>query len=74
MTTLRKLNESAHLLGAGGDIQRRVDCRILNDRIAALRHKSLTENDLTATLIAAELDELVKVITTATKGELNDNQ
>jgi hypothetical protein len=70
MTTLRKLNESARLLGVGRDIQRRADCRILSVRIAELRHKALTENDLTATLIAAELDELVKVIAAHTKGEL----
>jgi hypothetical protein len=74
MRTLRKLNESARLLGAGRDIQRRADCRILNARIAVLRHKALTENDLTATLMAAELDELVKAITAPTKGEIDDNQ
>jgi hypothetical protein len=63
--TLRKLNDSQRVLLTGRDVQRQLDCHLINARIAALR--SQKKNNLMAKLIADELDGLVKQITAATK-------
>lgn len=62
--TMRRLTESGRLLGNGRDIQRRLDIRIIKARSAA--HRADT-NNITAKLIADELDELVLAINAATK-------
>lgn len=62
--TQRRLTESGRIIATGRDIQRRADVRLLRRRIADLRDK---HHDLTAKLIADELDELVMEINSATK-------
>ena len=60
-TTLKELNESQRLLGAGRQVQRRLDCRILEARILELHAKG--ENDILATMIIEELNNLRDKIT-----------
>jgi hypothetical protein len=64
-STLRKLNDSARLLGAGRLIQRRLDCRLLEARILELNEKVRAEGDLPAALIVDELNRIRDEITAA---------
>jgi len=61
---MRKLTDSGRILASGRDIQRRYDIRILRARIATLR---VDKNNLSAILIADELEEMARQITLATR-------
>ncbi len=60
------LSESQRLLKVGRDLQRGIDVQILRVRIAELRRDF---NNLTATLAADELDELVEEIESTGENE-----
>jgi len=62
--TMRKLTDSDRILRQGRFNQRCIDCRLIRARILTLR---ADPNNITAKLIADELDGLVIAITEATK-------
>ncbi len=63
-TDARRHEKSGRILASGRDIQRRYDIRILRARIATLR---VDKNNLSAILIADELEEMARQITLATR-------
>lgn len=61
--TMQRLNDSHRLLAAGRQVQRRLDCRLLEARIRELNDKARAEGDPDVVLIIDELKSLRNQIT-----------